>query len=120
LVLRKLARDEEIDIEPEELQAEIDTMISDSGESQSAIRQALSSESALDSFRSSLLSRKVMQRLVEIIEGRSGSAEPSDDDESGGTDQVESDSTESDPSEPSQTEEEVAAVADEEPEPEAD
>ncbi len=120
LVLRKLARDEEIDIEPEELQAEIDTMISDSGESQAAIRQALSSENALDSFRSSLLSRKVMQRLVEIIEGRSGSAESSDDDESGGTDQVESDSTESDPSEPNQSEEEVAAVADEEPEPEAD
>ena len=99
LVLRKLAREEGIDVEPEELQAEIDSMISDSGESQDAMRQALDSDSAKDSFRSSLLSRKVMQRLVEIIEGRNDSSEPS-----GAPDPVE---------------DKAAAEADEEPEPEA-
>jgi len=105
LVLRKLAQDEEIDVDPEELQAEIDTMITDSGDSQDAIRQALASDSARDSFRSSLLSRKVMQRLVEIIEGRSESPEPSG---------------EADPVEPEPVEDKAAADADEEPEPEAD
>ena len=101
LVLRKLAQEEGIDVNPEELQAEIDTMITDSGESQDAIRQAFASDSARDSFRYSLIGRKVMQRLVEIIEGRSESAEPSG----------ELDSIEPDP---------VEDKADEEPEPEAD
>jgi trigger factor len=70
LVLRKLAQEQDIDVAPEELQAELDTMITESGESSEAMRQALASENARDSIRSSLLSRKIMQRLVEIIEGR--------------------------------------------------
>jgi len=52
------------------------------------MRRAFSSDDARDSIRSSLLSRKVLQRLVEIIEGRDPepasppglSADPSDDD----------------------------------------
>ena len=51
-----------------------------------------------------------MQRLVEIIEGRSESGEPS-----GEADPVEPDPVEPDPVEP-----EAAAESDEEPEPEAD
>lgn len=105
LVLRKLAQEEDIDVEPEELQAEIDTMISESGDSQGAMRQALASDNARDSIRSSLLSRKVMQRLVEIIEGRSEPSRPSDE---GG-------STDSNPGE-----EDPAAETGDEPEPEAE
>ena len=69
LVLRKLAQDQGIDIEPEEVQAEIDSMLEESGDSENAMRRVLGSDDARESIRSSLLSRKVLGRLVEIIEG---------------------------------------------------
>ena len=70
LVLRKLSQQEGIDVDAEEIQAEIDSMIPSSGDGAESMRQALSSENARDSIRSSLLSRKVLGRLLEIIEGR--------------------------------------------------
>ena len=80
LVLRKLAEQEGIDVDTSEIDAEVDTMTSQSGDSQDTMRQALSSEGAQDSIRSSLLSRKVLARLVEIVEGtgepRAASGEP--------------------------------------------
>ena len=69
LVLRKLAQDQGIDIDPEEVQAEIDTMLEESGDSQESMRRILGSENARESIRSSLFSRKVLGRMVEIIEG---------------------------------------------------
>ena len=69
LVLRKLAQDQGIDIEPEEVQAEIDSMLGESGDSEESMRRVLGSENARESIRSSLFSRKVLGRLVEIIEG---------------------------------------------------
>ena len=69
LVMRKLAQEEAIDVDPDEIQAEIDTTASLSGDSEDAMRAALSTDSARDSIRSSLLSRKVMERLVEIVQG---------------------------------------------------
>jgi trigger factor len=77
LVLRKLAENEDIKVEPEEVQAEIDSMLTNSGDSQDVMRQAFSTDNARDSIRSSLFSRKVMERLLEIIEGRSESPESS-------------------------------------------
>ena len=111
LVLRKLAQDEEIEVDSDEVQSEINTMIGESGESQEAMRQAFSSDSAKDSIRSSLLNRKVMQRLVEIIEGRGESTDSSDEAEA-----VEPDSS----PDSSSVEAEVAAEPVDEPEPEAD
>ena len=69
LVMRKLAQEEDIDVDSEEIQAEIDSMVSSSGDSEESMRTALSSDSARDSIRSSILSRKVMERLVEIVQG---------------------------------------------------
>ena len=69
LVLRKLAQDQGLDISPDEIQAEIDDMLGDSGEAQESMRQVLGSDNARESIRSSLLNRKVLRRLVEIIEG---------------------------------------------------
>ena len=77
LVLRKLAENEDIKVEPEEVQAEIDSMLTNSGDSQDVMRQAFSTDNARDSIRSSLFSRKVMERLLEIIEGRSEPPESS-------------------------------------------
>ena len=68
LVLRKLAQDQGIEIDPEEVQAEIASMLEDAGDSQEHMRRILSSENARESIRSSLFSRKVLGRLVEIIE----------------------------------------------------
>ncbi|PKB68749.1 MAG: trigger factor [SAR202 cluster bacterium Io17-Chloro-G4] len=115
LVLRKLAQDEEIEVDTDEVQTEIDTMINQSGESQDAMRQAFSSDNAKDSIRSSLLSRKVMQRLVEIIEGRSGSIETSEE-----ADADEPDAGEPEAVEPDSVESEAASEPSNEPEPEAE
>ena len=76
LVLRKLAREESIDVSSEEIQGEIESMMSESEGSEEATRQALSSDSAKDSIRSMIFNRKVLQRLVQIVEGQA--AEPAD------------------------------------------
>ena len=75
LVMRKLAEAESIDVDPEEIQAEIDSMASSSGDSEESVRAALSADNARDSIRSSLIGRKVMERLVEIVQGRETSVE---------------------------------------------
>ena len=67
--MRKLAEEENLTVESEEVQAEIDTMVSTAGESEDAMRRALSSQSALDNLHSSLINRKVMERLLEIVQG---------------------------------------------------
>ena len=69
LVLRQLAQEEGIDISTEEIQAEIDTVVETSDDSEESVRQLLSTDSAQNSIRSSLLNRRVMQRLVEIVQG---------------------------------------------------
>ena len=74
LVMRKLAEEENLSVESEEVQAEIDTMVSTAGESEDAMRRALSSQSALDNLHSSLINRKVMERLLEIVQGENPSS----------------------------------------------
>ncbi len=70
LVVRKLAREEEIEVAPEEVQEEIDSMISSASEENSAaMRRVFNSEDTRESIRASLLNRKVMQRLVEMVQG---------------------------------------------------
>ena len=74
LVMRKLAEEENLTVDSEEVQAEIDTMVSTSGESEDAMRRALSSQNALDNLHSSLINRKVMERLLEIVQGEDPSS----------------------------------------------
>ena len=66
LVLRKLAEEESIEISPEDIQSEIDTIVVNAGDSEETMRNTLSSESAHESIRSSLVNRQVMARLLEI------------------------------------------------------
>ena len=73
LVLRRLAKEEGIEVSADDIEAEIQKLISASGDSASKMRQTLSSENAKDSVRSSILTRKVMHRLVEIVESRGDS-----------------------------------------------
>lgn len=70
LVIRKLADQEGLEVEPNEVEEEIDRLITGSGsESQASMRMALDTDNAKESIRSSILNRKVMARLVEIVEG---------------------------------------------------
>lgn len=70
LVMRKLAEEESLSVEPAEIEAEIETMVSTAGESEEAMRRALSSQNAMDNLHSSLINRKVMERLLEIVQGK--------------------------------------------------
>ena len=75
LVLRKLADLENIEISDEDVEGEITNLISSTGgESETAMRQALNTENAKESVRSSLMNRKIMARLVEITQGGESTA----------------------------------------------
>jgi trigger factor len=69
LVMRKLAQEEEIEVTDEEAQEELDALFDESGENAAAMRRALSTESARENMRTSLLNRKVMERLTQIAQG---------------------------------------------------
>jgi len=70
LVLRKLAQEEGIEVSPEEIQEEVDSLASSAGEAAAPqLRRVLSSENARENLRVSLLNRKVTKRLVEIVQG---------------------------------------------------
>ncbi|MFQ6028997.1 MAG: trigger factor [Dehalococcoidia bacterium] len=75
LVLRKFAEEQGIEVTPEEIQEEVDTILDSSTEENAeAMRRYLSSESALNSIHSSIFNRRVMQRLTEIVKGTDGEA----------------------------------------------
>ena len=78
LVMRKLAEEESIEVEAEEIDAEIDRLTENSAEeSADNLRRVLNSEDSRESLRSSLLNRKVLAHLVEIAL-ENGPAEDSD------------------------------------------
>jgi trigger factor len=68
LVLRKLAQEEGIEVSSEEVQEEVDSMVSSAGEAATQLRRVLSSENARENIRVTLLNRKVIKRLVEIVQ----------------------------------------------------
>jgi trigger factor len=75
LLLRKLADVEEIEIVDEDVEEEIGNLISSTGgESETAMKQALSTDNAKESIRSTLMNRKIMARLVEIVQGEGSSS----------------------------------------------
>ena len=70
LVLRRLAEQEELEVEPAEVDEEIERLMENSAEETAeGLRRMLNSEDSRESLRSSLLNRKVMARLVEIVKG---------------------------------------------------
>ena len=77
LVLRKLAEVEEIEITDDDVQSEADRLLglstSEDEEEQAnldSLREFLRSESTRDNIRSSLHSRRVMERLTDITQGK--------------------------------------------------
>ena len=70
LMLRKLADVEEIEVGDKDVEVEITNLIeSTGGNSDASMMQALNTENARESIRSSLMNRKIMARLVEISQG---------------------------------------------------
>ena len=76
LVLRKLAEVEEIEISDEDVQSETDRLLGlSAGEEEAeetnldSLREFLSSDSTRDNIRSSLHSRRVLERLTDITQG---------------------------------------------------
>jgi len=97
LMLRKLADVEEIEVGDEDVEVEITNLIeSTGGNSDASMMQALNTENARESIRSSLMNRKIMARLVGISQGEE-SASPA------ATDATDT-SPESEPEEESQEE----------------
>ncbi|MBQ10265.1 MAG: trigger factor [Planctomyces sp.] len=92
LVLKKLAEEEGIEVSPEDIQSEIDTIVVSAGDSEETMRNTLSSESAHESIRSSLVNRQVMARLLEIT----GAAAPSSADQPANEEEAEDSPEESD------------------------
>ena len=69
LVLRKFAEQEGLEVAPEEIDAEIDRLMENSAdESAAALRRMLNTDDSRESLRSSLLNRKVLDRLVEMAD----------------------------------------------------
>ncbi|HEY82970.1 MAG TPA: trigger factor [Dehalococcoidia bacterium] len=66
LVLGKVAEEEKIEVEESEIDAEIENMVSNAGENKEALWRALGSPRSRESIRQILLTRKTINRLVEI------------------------------------------------------
>ena len=98
LVVRRLAQEEGLDVTPEEIQAEVESILSGATEENlGAMRRAFNSEGTRESIRSSLLNQKVMARLVEIVQGlESGNEEEPEPDTGQAANQVETPETAAD------------------------
>jgi trigger factor len=73
LVLRKFAVDQGIEITPDDVMQEVNTILATATEENAEMmRRYLSSESSLNSIHSSLFNRRVMQRLTDIVRGTNG------------------------------------------------
>jgi FKBP-type peptidyl-prolyl cis-trans isomerase (trigger factor) len=68
LVLRQLAKEEDLAVEDTDIDSEVDSISGGQSESAENLRQALASESARASVASVILSRKVLERLSEIVQ----------------------------------------------------
>jgi trigger factor len=120
LVLRKLAQEEQIEVAPEEVQEEVDSMVSSSSEENAAaMRRALNSEDTRESIRASLLNRKVMERLMEIFQGIEGAedlaettTEMTAETAAGSESDADQSAGESEPSYPSEASDSAAATGD--------
>ena len=68
-VIRSLAREEGIEVVPEDIESELDSIVTSTGESNDDLRRALSTDSAMSSIGSAILQRRVLERLSQIVQG---------------------------------------------------
>ena len=71
LVLGKVAEEEKIEVSDAEIDAEIEEMTKNTAENKDELRKYLNTPQSKDSIRQILITRKTIQRLVEIAKGKS-------------------------------------------------
>ena len=76
LVLGKVAGEEKIEVSDSEVSAEIENMTKDATENKDELEKLLASPQARQSIKQSLITRKTIQRLVEIAKGSNMNNEP--------------------------------------------
>ena len=120
LVLRKLAEVEEIEVTDEDIQSETDRLLEMSTteeaeqESLDNLREFLDSQSTRDNIRSSLHSRRVLERLTDITQGKLDEAEADAEEAPSTAESNDETSAESDPEPTGESEAEPTAEADDE------
>ncbi|MDP2952515.1 MAG: trigger factor [Chloroflexota bacterium] len=65
-VLAKAAEEEKVDVSPEEIDAEVQRLVSEAGEEGKRVREALTSQSGRFSLRQVMMTRKTVERLVAL------------------------------------------------------
>ena len=81
LVIRRLTQEEGIEVTPQEIDGEVENLTAGSGESKENLRQAFSSENARSSLGDAILTRKVLERLAQIVQGLADEEETSEEDQ---------------------------------------
>ena len=79
LVLRTLAKEEDIDVTSEEIDAEVGSLVSGSADNSDELRRLFSSENARSSIGNTLLTRKVLDRLAALVQAEDEEPAQSED-----------------------------------------
>jgi trigger factor len=74
LVLGKVAEEEKIEVSDAEIDAEIESIVKGGAENRDELKKRLNSPQSRESISQVLLTRKTIQRLVEIAKGSVASA----------------------------------------------
>ena len=74
LVLSKFADAENIVVEDSDVEAEIDTMLSGAGEQSAQLRALFDNEQARESIKRTLLTRRTLERLAELVGSEAAAA----------------------------------------------
>jgi trigger factor len=69
LVLGKIAEEEKVEVSGAEIDAEIEEMTGSAAENRDELKRALNTPQARESIEQTLVTRKTVQRLVEIAQG---------------------------------------------------
>ncbi len=81
LILEKLSEEEKIVVTPEDVDKQIEEILAASGSSDESVRQTVSSEGFRNSVESTLLNRRTLECLAQIVQGNETENEPSSEEE---------------------------------------
>ena len=113
LIVREIAKEEGIEVSADDIDSEVERLTSGVAESAEALRRAFSSESARTSIHDTVLTRRTLGRLREIVTGAAGGAETAAEPPTGSAEESGEQETAGE-SAPSTSEETPAETSDEE------
>jgi trigger factor len=112
LVVREIVKEEGIEVSIDDIDSEVERLSSGVGESGDALRRAFSSENARTSIHNTVLTRRALERLRQIVTGAAGETETAAGPTGSAEEPEEQDTAEE--SAPSTSEETPAGTSDEE------